>query len=136
MRHLITTTLMALSLSCASVFAGPAVGGGGTLLNLMKAQGIDGGGLITIDMNNISDIRLRDENIITIQDMFSTPSLNNTFQKAGEGMIMLDMSEQSQVLDVQLMDGSVLESQALLKAFQAYSQNEIYNGGDMGGGSN
>lgn len=126
MRHLINTLFLALSLSCASTFAGPAVGGGGVLIANqadLKIIAIDNNNIL-FNLNDISDIRLRSEDIITVQDMYATAALANAFKKTSENMIMLDMSKKSPVLDVQLMDGSILDNQAILKAFQVRTQND------------
>jgi hypothetical protein len=126
MRHFTNTLLLALSLSCASTFAGPAVGGGGVLIANqadLKIIAIDNNNIL-FNVNDISDIRLRSEDIVTVQDIYTKPSLTDAFRKTGEDMIMLDMSKKSPVLDVQLMDGSILDNQAILKAFQEHTQNE------------
>jgi hypothetical protein len=87
---------------------GPLVGGGGGALLVAQFKG-----QITINIDDISDIRLKNENIIPTYDFITMPSLNNSFKSLGQGQIMLDLSNKSQVLDVQLINGQIIDFSSL-----------------------
>lgn len=121
--------------------AGPGVGGGGG--GIMISQDSN---TIVIDMDNIIDIRTHNDTIINAGDIWKNYNqvqgfkpIKNTYQVA------IDFSENSDVSDVQLADGSIIDKWELPNytgKFPAMSLGGdgsgggkmIMNGGDTSGG--
>jgi hypothetical protein len=102
MRNLIKVLLILLSMSSTSLLAGPGVGGGGVIIanaHLKK---------VTININDISDIQLKDFSIIPTGQLFAIPSLNKSFELKPSGKVTLDFSKLSPISDVQLITGEII----------------------------
>lgn len=112
MKHLILgLTFSAVSL--LPVLAGPVVGGGGGGVHI-TIQSSEKNSII-LEASQISDIRLRDENIVRIEELLQNPS-QFKIKTLSKDLYQVDLSGKSEIADIQLIDGSII-------------------GGDMGGGS-
>jgi len=64
---------------------------------------------LTLHESAISDIRLRDERIISAAEFFTEPAFKHTFSySAVEGTVEFKPAEMSSVVDIQLTDGQIL----------------------------
>jgi hypothetical protein len=95
---IVLASLVSLSTTLA---AGPGVGGGGSNVILVKA-------------NYVSDVRLKNENIVRFEELLQNKD-QFKIKPLSQNLYKIDLN-QSEIADIQLIDGSIV-------------------GGDMGGGS-
>ncbi len=104
MKHLILGLAFS-AVSSLPALAGPLVGGGGGGVHI-TIQSSEKNSII-LEAGHISDIRLKDENIVRFEELLQNPNLYN-IKALSKRLYQVNLSGKSEIADIQLIDGSII----------------------------
>ena len=85
------------AVSSLSILAGPLVGGGGGGVQV-RIQSTDGN-IIALTSDQVSDVKLKDENIVRFEELLKKPNLYN-IKALSKQLYQVDLSKKSEIADI------------------------------------
>jgi hypothetical protein len=130
--------LIMLLIFTSNSFAGPVGGGGGVLLTdqdiSIDWNSVNGKDII-LDIDNISDIRLKSEDIVDFKSLIDSQKATNSYKLLKNKKAIFDLSNGSNILDIQLNTGDILRGEDIMFSSKNTGFRAMLSGPGLGGGS-